>query len=177
MPERLLKNTYCVFDIETTGLNFSTDEIIEIGAVKIVNGVFTESFSTFVRPNSPVPENIEKLTGIKNEDVALAPQLCDVIPDFYKFCDGCLLVGHNVTFDYRFVEYYAEQERYTFSQTRYDTVNLAQELLRLSNYKLNTVADYYGFTFNHHRAFDDALTTAKIFIELIKQRKSLPKVE
>lgn len=64
-----------------------------------------------------------------------------------------------------------------FDQKQYDTLTLAQELLRgvgLNNYKLNTIADHYGFTFNHHRAFDDALTTAKIFIELIKQRKALP---
>lgn len=63
-----------------------------------------------------------------------------------------------------------------FDQKQFDTLTLAQELIRgeVSNYKLNTIADYYGFTFNHHRAFDDALTTAKIFIELIKKRKSLP---
>ncbi|MFQ7077705.1 MAG: PolC-type DNA polymerase III [Christensenellaceae bacterium] len=99
-----------------------------------------------------------------------------VLPDFYKFCDGCFLVGHNVQFDYRFVRYYGEENRYMFDQKQYDTLTLAQELLRgeLSNYKLNTIADYYGFVFNHHRAFDDALTTAKIFIELIKKRKKLP---
>ena len=56
------------------------------------------------------------------------------------------------------------------------TMRDSRELLRgeLSNYKLNTIADYYGFVLNHHRAFDDALTTAKIFIELVKKRKKLP---
>ena len=64
-----------------------------------------------------------------------------------------------------------------FDQPQYDTLPLAQEVLRgegLSNYKLNTLADYYGFTFNHHRAFDDALTTAKIFMELVRKKGSLP---
>jgi DNA polymerase III epsilon subunit-like protein len=53
-------------------------------------------------------------------------------------------------------------------------LTLGQELLHLSNYKLNTLADHYGVTFNHHRAFDDALATAKIFIQLLKTRKTLP---
>jgi DNA polymerase III epsilon subunit-like protein len=63
-----------------------------------------------------------------------------------------------------------------FDQKQLDTLTLAQELLRgvLPNYKLNSVADYFGFTFNHHRAFDDACVTAKIFIEFIKKRGTLP---
>jgi DNA polymerase-3 subunit alpha (Gram-positive type) len=79
-------------------------------------------------------------------------------------------------FDYRFVQYYGEQNRYMFDKKLLDTLTLAQELLRgeLTNYKLNTVADYYHLTFNHHRAFDDACVTAKIFTELIKKRGSLP---
>ena len=97
------------------------------------------------------------------------------IPDFYKFCDGCILVGHNVQFDYKFIQYYGAQEEYMFEQKTYDTLAIAQGLLFLPNYKLNTLADHYGIVFNHHRAWDDALTTAKIFIELIKAKKCLPK--
>jgi DNA polymerase III epsilon subunit-like protein len=116
------------------------------------------------------------LTGITDADLVGAPTVDKVLADFYKFCDGCYLVGHNVQFDYRFVRYYGELSRYMFDQRQYDTMTLAQELLRgdVANYKLNTLADYYGVTFNHHRAFDDALATAKIFIQLIKKRKKLP---
>ena len=105
-----------------------------------------------------------------------APEIDKVIADFYKFVDGAYLVGHNVTLDYRFVHYYGEQNGYMFENRQFDTMTLAQELLRglLPNYKLNSLADYYGFTFNHHRAFDDACVTAKIFIELIKKRGKLP---
>jgi DNA polymerase-3 subunit alpha (Gram-positive type) len=133
-----------------------------------------EKFSTFVAYDKQVPPEIVKLTGITDEMLVGAPNIKDVIPDFYKFCDGCLLVGHNVTFDYRFVQHYGKKERYSFDQARYDTLTLGQELLHLSNYKLNTLADHYGVTFNHHRAFDDALATAKIFIQLLKTRKTLP---
>jgi len=118
-----------------------------------------------------------ELTGIKDADLVGAPPVGQVMADFFKFCDGCLLVGHNVNFDYDFVSHYAEQEGYYFSQKRYDTVSLAHEVLRtagLNNFKLNTIADHYGFVFQHHRAFDDALVTAKIFIELLKQRGELP---
>lgn len=97
-----------------------------------------------------------------------APPVETVMADFYKFTEGCALVGHNVQFDYKFIRYYGEQEGYLFDAKTFDTVALSQQLLRLSNYKLNTVADHFGFTFRHHRAFDDAFVTAKIFLELVK---------
>lgn len=179
LPAALKDNTFVVFDLETTGLNNTPvggvmDSIIEIGAVKIEKGEIKEKFSTFVACEKKLPPEIIDITGIDDEMLVGAPAIEKIIPDFYKFCDGCFLVGHNVTFDYRFIEFYAEKERYSFGQKRYDTLSIGQELLRLPNYKLNTLADYYGIVFNHHRAFDDALATAKIFIELIKLRKSLP---
>lgn len=182
LPAELVERDFVVFDLETTGLNNTAaggmmDSIIEIGAVKIHKGSIAEKFSTFVAYGRKLPQNIVELTGITDSMLVGAPAVGQVIPDFYKFCDGCLLVGHNVLFDYRFVEYYAQKENFSFTQRRYDTLSLGQELLRLPNYKLNTLAEYYGVTFRHHRAFDDALATAKIFIELIKQRGKLPSVE
>ncbi len=100
------------------------------------------------------------------------------MPDFYKFCDGSILVGHNIAgFDFKFVEYYCAKCGYMLERRLIDTIPLSQELLFLSNYKLNTVADKFGISFNHHRAVDDALVTAKIFIELIKIKKSLPNMQ
>lgn len=179
-PDDLKKGTFVVFDLETTGLNNNPamgrmDKIIEIGAVKLVNGEMTEKFSSFVECKERLSPEIINLTGIKDEDLIGAPPIEQVLADFFKFTDGACLVGHNVMFDYRFVSYYGEQNGYMFDKKLYDTLNLSQEVLRglLPNYKLNSVADYYGFTFNHHRAFDDACVTAKVFIELVKAKGCL----
>ena len=181
LPDCLKNNTFVVFDLETTGLNSSPsggnmDRIIEIGAYKIIGGEIKESFSTFVNPGKKLSDEIIKLTGITQDMVDGAPSYEKIMPDFFKFCQGCYLVGHNVAgFDFKFVDYYCAQLGYHLERKLFDTFPLSQELLFLSNYKLNTVADHFGITFNHHRAVDDALVTAKIFIELIKIKKSLPK--
>ncbi|MBR1974797.1 MAG: hypothetical protein IKA20_02995 [Clostridia bacterium] len=179
-PADLKNNVFVCFDLETTGLNNNPamgrmDRIIELGAVKIVNGEIAEKFSSFVACPQRLSKEIIELTGIEDADLVGAPDVEKVLADFYKFTDGAILVGHNVNFDYRFVSYYGEQCGYMFDKKMYDTLTLAQDVLRgkLANYKLNTVADYYGFTFNHHRAFDDACVTAKVFIELVKAKGKL----
>lgn len=184
IPDCLKGNSFVVFDLETTGLNSSAvsgnmDAILEIGAYKIVDGEITECFSTFVNPERRLSEEITALTGITEEMVANAPACDDVMPDFFKFCYGSILVGHNIAgFDFKFVDHYCAKVGYILERKLIDTIPLSQELLvGLSNYKLNTVAARFNITFNHHRAVDDALATAKIFIELIKLKKSLPKLQ
>ena len=180
-PDDLKNNVFVVFDLETTGLNNNPamgkmDKIIEIGAVKLIGGEIKEKFSTFVACEERLSKEIVALTGIHDSDLIGAPTIDKAIADFFKFIDGAFLVGHNVHFDYNFVRYYAEQNGFMIDNKQFDTLTLAQELLRgeIANYKLNTVADHYGFTFNHHRAFDDACVTAKIFIEFMKKRGKLP---
>ena len=179
-PDDLKNNVFVCFDLETTGLNNNPamgkmDKIIEIGAVKLIGGEIKEKFSSFVACPERLSKEIIDLTGIHDRDLVGAPDVEKVLADFFKFTDGAILVGHNVTFDYRFVKYYGEHHGYMFDKKQYDTLTLAQEVLRgqLVNYKLNTVADYYGFTFNHHRAFDDACVTAKVFMELVKAKGKL----
>ncbi len=181
LPDCLKDNVFVVFDLETTGLNTSPasgnmDKIIEIGAYKIIGGEIKESFTTFVNPECALPRDIISLTGIDQQTVDAAPVCDKVMPDFYKFCDGAYLVGHNAAnFDFRFIDYYGSRCGYIFERRIFDTIPLSQQILPgLSNYKLNTVADRFGITFNHHRATDDALVTAKIFIELLKIKKVLP---
>ncbi len=181
LPQDLVARDFVVFDLETTGLTATPaagimDRIIEIGAVKVVKGSIAERFSTFVACPVKLSEEIVKLTGITDEMLVGAPPIESAIADFYKFCDGCALAGHNVAgFDMKFIRHYGEKEGYLFDHPVYDTLSFSQEELRLPNYKLNTIADYFGFTFNHHRAFDDAFVTAKIFIELCRRKGGLPR--
>ncbi len=181
LPEDLVNGEFVVFDLETTGLNNSPvggmmDRIIEVGAVRIHGGKITEKFSSFVACPVRLSEEIKALTGIDDEMLQGAPAVGDVMHDFYKFCDGCTLVGHNVQFDIKFVRHYGAEQDFRFDHKLYDTLSFAQELLFLSNYKLNTIADHFNLTFNHHRAFDDAFVTAKIFIELARLKKGLPRI-
>ena len=183
IPECLKGKTFIVFDLETTGLNSSPasgsiDSIIEIGAFKIVDGEICESFFSFINPQKKLSEEIISLTGITDAMLENAPKNEEVMPDFFKFCQGNILVGHNAAnFDFKFVDYYCSKLGYTLERKIIDTIPLAQELLFLSNYKLNTIADHFKISFNHHRAIDDAYVTAKIFLELIKIKKSLPKLQ
>ena len=181
-PAALKGREIVVFDLETTGLVWQPsmgkmDKIIEVGAVKLIDGEIREKFATFVACNERLSPKIVELTGIHDEDLIGAPTVEKVSADVFKFVDGAILVGHNVNFDYGFIRHYGKENGYMFSNPSLDTVTLAQEQLAsvgLANYKLNTIADYNGFDFNHHRAFEDAATTAKIFVELIKKRGSLP---
>ena len=179
-PDDLKNNVFVCFDIETTGLNNNPamgkmDKIIELGAVKLVGGEIVEKFSSFIACSDRLSKEIINLTGIVDADLVGAPEVEKVLADFFKFTDGAILVGHNVGFDYRFVSYYGEQHGYMFDKKQYDTLTLAQQVLRgkLPNYKLNSVAEYYGFDFNHHRAYEDAHVTAKVFIELVKAKGKL----
>ena len=176
LPEGFARREFVVFDLETTGLNTSAaagtiDRIIEVGAVKIKEGRIAEKFSTFVACPVRLSDEIVGLTGIRDEMLVGAPEIGDVIADFYKFTAGCSLVAHNIGFDGKFIRYYGEKEGFAFDQRQYDTVAMSQRLLHLTHNKLNNVADFFGFTFNHHRAFDDAFVTAKIFLELVRMDK------
>ena len=178
LPEEFKKREFVVFDLETTGLNTTPamgamDRIIELGAVKIREGRISEKLSTFVACPVRLSDEIVKITGITDDMLVGAPSLSDVIADFYKFSAGCSLVAHNMGFDYKFISYYGGEEGYRFDQKQYDTLVMSQKMLRLSHHRLNDVADFFGFTFHHHRAFDDAFVTAKIFIELVKMAKKL----
>lgn len=165
-----LSDTYVVFDIETTGFSSSKNRIIEIGAVKIQDGVTIDRYSTFVNPDVPIPFEIEKLTGINDNMVLPYPRIREILPQFLEFCSDAVLVAHNASFDVSFIAYNASQLGLEFNPTVMDTVALARLLLpNLNRYKLDTVAKALNISLeNHHRAVDDAGCTALIFAAFVK---------
>jgi len=172
------EDVFVVFDLETTGLSAIKDKIIEIGAVKIQGGEIVARYSTFVNPKRPIPFEITKLTGIQDAMVLGAPTIEEALPEFLNFIQGAILVAHNAGFDVGFLAQncrYQEIEREFLS---IDTLQMAQILLpTLTRYRLNIVAKTLNIPLlNHHRAVDDAETTAEIFLrfaQMLKERDIL----
>ena len=173
LPKELTENTYVVFDLETTGLDLMNNGITEIGAVKIENGVITEQFTTLIKPDYHISEEIVKLTGIDSEMVKDAPKISTVIPDFMKFIDGAILVAHNAEFDTKFIKRFAGVEEYEINNKILDTMVMTRTYLpQLKQANLKVLAEHFGIIFHHHRALSDAYATAEAFIELMKIKAS-----
>ena len=172
----MLGKTFVVLDIETTGVHYTEgDKITEVGAVRIVDGKIVDKFQTLVNPGIKISQEITDLTGIDDEMVKDAPPFEKIIPDLFKYVDGAYIVAHNIEFDYKFIKYSAKESGYIFNNKGIDTRALSREVVKgLKNYKLNTVCGHFGIEFLHHRALSDAHATAKMFLELISIKKSLP---
>ncbi len=157
--------SYIAFDVETTGLNPAENEIIEIGALKVREGKVAERFMELVRPLSPVSPSITALTGITNQMVSSARSRHDVISDFLAFCGEDVLIGHNVSFDYSFVKTSAAAEGLPFEKSGIDTLKIAQKVHKdLESRSLESLCRYYHIeNRSAHRAYHDALATAKLY--------------
>ena len=163
-------DSFVVFDLETTGFSAAKNKIIEIGAVKVVNGSITERFSTFVNPKVPIPYEIEQLTHITDDMVLDAPMIHEIVPQFMEFCQNAVMVAHNADFDMSFIRHNCDLLGLECEKTVLDTVALARVLLpSLNRFKLNTIAKALNISLeNHHRAVDDAACTAEIFIKFVE---------
>lgn len=173
-PNEFLKqNDVVVFDFETTGLEFNKNEIIEIGAVKLVNGELSETFSCFVKPNQAIPEEITQITHITNDMVKDAYTIDKVIPDFYKFCYGCVIMAYNIDFDYKFLDFVSKKLGYNFNNRQIDALYLARlNVVGAKNFKLGSICAKLGVSLEGaHRAVNDAVATAEV-VKLISYNVS-----
>lgn len=163
--------TFICFDIETTGLSAARDKITEIGAVKVENGVITDTFSTFANPEMPIPQKITQLTGITDDMVKDAPSQSEAVGAFLEFAGNNVLVAHNAPFDTSFIAKACEDMGREYNYTSIDTVAISRAILTdIKNCKLDTVAKFLRLgDFNHHRATDDAEMLARIFINLCQR--------
>lgn len=156
--------SYVVLDLETTGLSPQEDHIIDVGLLKVVNGVELDRFSSLVRPPCAIPPFITKLTGISASAVATAPSLEEIIIDIYHFLSGNIVVGHNVMFDLGFLCRAFTLANLSEDINYIDTCRLSRKCLPgLPNYKLSTLIDVYQLAEQQtHRAMDDVLCTDKL---------------
>ena len=168
-----LMDSYVVFDIETTGFNSVNDRIIEIGAVRVVEGEIKETFSEFVNPERPIPYKITQLTTITDDMVKDAGTIEEILPQFLRFCEGSVLVAHNAGFDTGFIRENAKRLNLPYDHTVVDTLGLARCLMgHLGKFTLDNICKHLNIILEtHHRAVDDATATGKIFVEFISMLK------
>ena len=175
---------FVVLDLETTGLDPTRDRIIEIGAIRFIDGREIEVFSTLINPGIPIPDFITKLTGITDKEVKHAPGIEEKLPELLEFIDDSILLGHQINFDAAFIEYLlrrqnnnfhmwdVETQRFKyFTNTRMDTLFLARIFLPfLPRFTLSSVAAYFKIDLEKaHRAIDDARASGNVFLQLIER--------
>ncbi|MBQ8109451.1 MAG: PolC-type DNA polymerase III [Clostridia bacterium] len=169
--------SYVVLDVETTGLNTRTDEIIEIGAVRLENGVEVRQFSELIDPGRPVPDRVAELTGISSAMLRGKRTLMQVMPEFAEFCRGAVLVAHNASFDMSFFRRAFRQAGLPFDFAILDTLALVRnQYPQLKSHKLGNMCKQLGISLvNAHRAVHDARATSlmlvKVLNEVVAQKK------
>ncbi len=165
--------TYCVFDLETTGISFRTEKITEIGIMKVRNGEVIDSFETFVNPEKPIPMRVQEITHITDEMVKDAPTIEEIMPKVLEFFGDSVLVAHNADFDTSFIKYNCDRMGLKFDNTYLDTLRLAKDLFPdYKKYKLGIIAENLGIKVEvAHRALDDVDTTVKVFNVMLKMLK------
>lgn len=173
----LHETDFVVFDLETTGAKVPGCRVTEIGAFKVSGGRIVDEFQTLINPLMPIPAFIADLTGITDAMVKNAPQFEEVADAFLEFVGDAVLVAHNAPFDIRFINYEIGKvfDGYRLGNSHLCTVQLSRKLLPdIDNHRLHTVADYYSIVIeNRHRAGDDALATAKIFVNFLQDLQAM----
>ncbi|RVT52229.1 3'-5' exonuclease [Rubrivivax albus] len=169
---RLVELAYTVFDTETTGLQPAEgDEIIQIGAARIVNGKLLrqESFEQLVDPQRSIPEAGIPIHGIRPEMVKGQPTITEVLPAFHTYARDTVLVAHNAAFDMRFLQLKEQATGLRFDQPVLDTLLLSAVVHpNQESHRLEHIAERFGITVvGRHTALGDAMVTAEVFLKLI----------
>ncbi len=176
MYQKNQTTNYIVLDLETTGLHPHQSAITEIAAIKFDGNQVLDSFHTLINPQRTISAGITRLTGITNAMVADAPFIQEVMPLFQDFLQGDIIVGHNVSFDFRFLNHYhyLSFQEYLNNET-ICTMKLARRYLSsLPNKKLMTVCEYLGIENSQaHRAMSDARATLEVFQYFLQKEEGI----
>jgi len=164
-----LLSDYIIFDIETTGLDSSYDEVIEIGAIKVKNNKIVSKFNSLVKPKNEIDEYITELTGITNEMVKDAPTIEEILPDFMNYIGNDILIGHNVNFDINFIYDNLYRNKFDVLTNDFiDTMRISRKLLpELLHHRLIDLAKYFKIdSTNNHRSLKDCEITMNVYENL-----------
>lgn len=169
--------SFVVIDIETTGFSKTGDEIIQIGAVKVKEGLMVGTYETNVKPIRYIPKKITELTGIKQSDVEGARVIEEVLPEFYDFCEGLPLVAHNLTFDYGFLREKGKKQGLDFSrgcsQKGVCTLKLSRKLYpHLKKHSLTTMVEEHKLEVDStrlHSALYDAKLCTQLYCSILRE--------
>lgn len=169
----MISNTpFVIVDLETTGLEPSLDHIIEIGAVKMLNGEILDEWSTLLDPGVFVPQETTHITGITTEMLKGSPKFEDVLEKYLEFLgEDSVFVAHNAEFDRAFLNNHLKKlEREKMSNPVLCTFKLAKQVHpNISSYTLSNLANIFSIELPQaHRAMDDARATAHLFNKFMR---------
>ncbi len=172
----LLKDTFVVFDVETTGLSPKNDCLIEIGAVKICEGKIIDNFNELIDPEIPIPLKITEITNITNEMVKGKPKADEIVKCFLNWTNDLPVVAHNARFDVSFIKVACYKYHLKmFNNEVIDTMLMARILHpEWENHKLSNLTNNLEVLWNekeHHRALYDASKTALSFYKMCEEIK------
>jgi len=164
------KLEFTVVDFESTGLDIYTDEIIEIGATKLVGGFITDTFHTYVKANKKISKRASEITGITDSQLQDAMDPVETLEKLIEFIGNSVFVAHNAAFDYSILK--SNVKRYLNRDIDYlvlDTLKLSRKYLadKLKSFSLDRVASYFGIEFKHHNAAEDSKVTAEILQKIL----------
>ncbi|WP_370206958.1 3'-5' exonuclease [Pararhodobacter marinus] len=175
---RLEDLTFVVFDTETTGLSPSSDSVVQIAAVRLVNGrrLENEVFDTLVDPKRPIPPGSTDVHGITDSMVVGAPDIAEAGWQFHKFAEGAVLIAHNAPFDMEFLRRQEAAIGKAFDHPILDTVLLSAVIFgQLEQHSLDALTARLGITIPdeaRHTALGDAVATAEAFLRLVPMLKA-----
>ena len=170
---------YVIFDTETTGLHPEHgDRIIEIAALRVMNGVVTNDvFNSFINPHRLIPTDAKKIHGIANEQLEKAPEAAEVIPKFLQFIGSDILVAHNASFDMAFLK--EEMKRLGLDSEkipihRCTLIQVQKEMPELKSHTLAAMTEHFGISVDRrHRALDDVKALAQVFLKIHQEEPTL----
>lgn len=159
--------SYVAIDLETTGLSPKIDKIIEVGAVKVIDGVVVDKLSTFINPGRVIDERVVELTGIRNEDVESSSDISEKIKEITDFTEDLPLLGHRILFDFSFLKQAAINRGINFTKKGIDTLKISRACHNeLPSKRLTDMCMHYGIDLVAHRALNDSIATHELYLKL-----------